>query len=151
MPEPGSVSKKLTITVWVVQGVLAGAFVFMGALPKLMGDPMAVELFERIGFGQGFRLVVGLTELAAAVLLVIPRTALFGGLLAAGAMVGAIGAHLLTPLGVMPEFVVNEVTGETEAQPMILFAAMFLVLALAIVAIRRGELLALVKRRGKGA
>lgn len=44
--------------------------------------------------------MVGITELIAAVLLFIPRTRLWGALIALAVMSGAIFFHLGTPLGV---------------------------------------------------
>lgn len=45
--------------------------------------------------------VVGITELIASVLILIPRTRLFGALLGLGVISGAIFFHLFTPLGVV--------------------------------------------------
>ncbi len=134
-----SQSKPLNIVAWVLQIALAGVFIMMGALPKLTGDYMAVQIFEEVGKGQGLRYVVGGIELVAAVLLLIPKTRAIGGLAAAGAMVGAIGAHLFTPLGIMPELAAEE--GATpEPMPLIFMAGAFLVLSLVVVFFRRDEL-----------
>ena len=43
---------------------------------------------------------VGFTELVAAVLILVPRTRIFGALLGVGVISGAIFFHLFTPLGV---------------------------------------------------
>ena len=93
----------------MLQVVLAAAFLGMGALPKLTGDPMVVELFELLG-APWARVVVGVIEIVAAILLVIPRTAVYGGIAAILAMLGAIASHL-GPLGIMPELTDPE-TGE---------------------------------------
>ena len=60
------------ITVWTTQVVMALFFAF-AAVPKLYGDAASVESFEAIGFGQWFRIVTGLVELAGAIGLVVPR------------------------------------------------------------------------------
>lgn len=90
-------SRPLTIVSWVFQIIVAAIFV-MAALPKLTGDDASEIMFEYLGAPWG-RYVVGVAELAAAALLVIPRTIAFGGLLAAVLMIGAAGSHL-TKLGI---------------------------------------------------
>ncbi len=132
-----SESKPLRITSWVLQLVLAAAFLGMGALPKLTGDPMAVELFELVG-APWARIVVGVIELVAAILLVIPRTAAYGGIAAILAMFGAIASHL-GPLGIMPELT-DPGTGEKGPVPMFFMAIAFLVLAAVVVYLRRDQL-----------
>ncbi|ADD45621.1 DoxX family protein [Stackebrandtia nassauensis] len=64
--------KALNIILWVLQGLLAAFFVFASA-PKLLGDPTAVEMFGKIDFGDWFRYLTGIVELAGAIGLVIPR------------------------------------------------------------------------------
>jgi hypothetical protein len=71
---------------------------------KLAGPTL---VFERLSAWSGipekpFRLFVACMEITAAVLVLIPKTQLFGGLFALGAMSGAIFFHLFTPLGVDP-------------------------------------------------
>lgn len=78
------------VALWVVQGVLALAFV-MAALPKLTGDPAMVELFDAVGVGQWLRYVVGVLEIAGAIGLLIPRLC---GLAALGLALLLVGASL---------------------------------------------------------
>ncbi|MCX4163001.1 MULTISPECIES: DoxX family protein [Paraburkholderia] len=80
--------------VWAVRLLLALAFGAAGAA-KLAGAPLMIQIFEHIGFGQWFRYVTGLVEVAGAVLLLIPRTGFLGGLLLAVTMVCALATHLL--------------------------------------------------------
>lgn len=134
-----SSNKTANIVAWVMQVAVAGAFIVMGALPKLTSDPMAVELFDRIG-GPSFAIyLVGAIELIAAILIIIPKTRVYGAILAAISMVGAIGAHAFTPLGWMPEFPV-EGTDEMQAQPMVIMAFVFLALAASVAFLRRDEI-----------
>jgi putative oxidoreductase len=86
--------KGLNIALWVVQGLVALAFVG-SASAKLFGQPEVVALFDKIGLGQWFRYVTGLVELAGAVLIVVPKTRVFGAGLLAGTMLGAVATHLL--------------------------------------------------------
>ena len=92
--------KTLVIVSWVFQVLVAGIFA-MAAVPKLTGDPGSVAMFEYLGFGPG-RFIVGIAEAVAVILLLVPRTILFGGILSSLVMLGAIGSHL-TKLGVSIE------------------------------------------------
>ena len=67
---------------------------------KFTGAPESVHIFETLGLEPIGRIGSGVAELVASILLLIPSTAAVGGLLAAGVMVGAIGSHLFTPLGI---------------------------------------------------
>jgi len=59
------------IGAWVLQGLLAAAFLAAGGA-KLAGVPMMVQIFDQIGMGQWFRIVTGLVEVAGAVALLVP-------------------------------------------------------------------------------
>src|SRR5579863_6264428 len=86
-------SKGKNIALWVVQVLLACAFVSAG-WPKLAGAPMMVQMFDTIGVGQWFRYVTGGLEVGSAILLLIPGLAGFAAVLLACTMVGAILTHL---------------------------------------------------------
>jgi len=79
--------------VWTVRVLLALAFGAAGTA-KLAGAPMMVQIFEHIGVGQWFRSVTGLVEVTGAVLLLVPSTGFFGGLLLAATMVCGVATHL---------------------------------------------------------
>jgi putative oxidoreductase len=85
--------KGANIALWVLQGLLALAFVG-AASGKLLGKPEMVALFEAVGVGQWFRYVTGLMELTGALLIVVPRTKFFGAALLSMVMVGAVLTHL---------------------------------------------------------
>jgi putative oxidoreductase len=91
---PASPARKLNVTLWVVQGLLAAFFLFAAAGPKLLGEATAVRTFDDIGVGQWFRYVVGVLELAGAIGLVIPRLARSAALGLAAVMLGAIITNL---------------------------------------------------------
>jgi uncharacterized membrane protein YphA (DoxX/SURF4 family) len=76
---------------------------------KFTGHPGSVELFTTITDWLGFhggekfmRIGTGSAELAASILLVIPRTQVVGAAVAWCIMTGAIFFHLASPLGVDP-------------------------------------------------
>ena len=67
---------------------------------KFTGAPESVHIFETLGLEPIGRIGSSVAELVASILLLIPSTAALGGLVAAGVMIGAIGSHLFTPLGI---------------------------------------------------
>lgn len=86
-------SKGKTIAIWVICVLLAALFAFAG-LPKVTGDPRAVEGFHKGGFPDWFRLFIGAAEIAGAVGLLVPRLRVWAasGLLII--MIGAVATHL---------------------------------------------------------
>jgi putative oxidoreductase len=82
-----------TIAWWAVRVLLAAGMIFF-ALPKLTGDPSAVGMFQALGTEPWLRFVTGALELLSAVLLLIPRTVLYGAGLTLLLMLGAIGSHI---------------------------------------------------------
>lgn len=83
---------------WVAR--LAAAVILLQTLFfKFSGAPESVYIFQTLGAEPWGRYGSGVAELVAAVLLLIPRTGLYGGLLSAAVMTGAIGTHL-TKLGI---------------------------------------------------
>ncbi|NEA23044.1 DoxX family protein [Actinomadura bangladeshensis] len=80
---------------WGAQ-ILLAAFLLIGSgLPKLVGQADAVETFELIGWGQWFRYVTGVIEVAGAVGLVIPRLAGLAATALIGLMAGAVLTQIL--------------------------------------------------------
>jgi uncharacterized membrane protein YphA (DoxX/SURF4 family) len=97
---PAASGKGRLITLWILSGLVALAFIAAGA-SKLAGAAAMVELFDKVGLGQWFRYFTGLLEVAAAVGLLISRYAFYAAVLLAIVMVGAIIAHV-TVLGSSP-------------------------------------------------
>lgn len=61
---------------------------------KFTGAPESKYIFETLGAEPMGRIGSGVAELIAAVLLIIPRTRLFGALMGMGIMTGAIFSHI---------------------------------------------------------
>lgn len=78
---------------WVLQLLVAGLLV-VPAWNKLTSEPYAVELFAGLGMEPTGRYAIGVIELAAVALLLLPSTAVWGALLAFSVMVGAFITHL---------------------------------------------------------
>ena len=94
----GTLSTPRKTASWVLQ--LAVAFLFGQSLFfKFTGAPETVALFEVLGAEPFGRYAVGLLELGAVVLLLIPRTVAVGAVVSLVAIAGAIGAHA-TKLGI---------------------------------------------------
>jgi putative oxidoreductase len=81
------------ILVWGLQITAAIAFLMAGG-SKLVGAEKMVTLFTNIGWGQWFRYLTGSLEIVGAMLLLLPSTAFWGGLLLAVIMVGGVFTHL---------------------------------------------------------
>src|SRR6187399_1778250 len=93
-----SVSTPLRAGSWVCR--IAAAVILLQTLYfKFTGAEESVYIFTKVGLEPWGRYVSGVVELFAAILLLFPRTVAFGGSLAAGVMLGAIGSHL-TKLGI---------------------------------------------------
>jgi uncharacterized membrane protein YphA (DoxX/SURF4 family) len=90
-PSPG---KAKSIALWILQVLVA--FAFLGAgFGKLSGQPMMVEMFDKLGLGQWFRYLTGAIEVGSAILLLVPRLTFAGAGLLVCTMTGAVIAHLL--------------------------------------------------------
>ena len=62
---------------------------------KFSAHPDSVMIFSKLGIEPIGRIGLGIIELIASILLLIPQTSKFGGLLSMGIMSGAIASHLL--------------------------------------------------------
>ena len=78
----------------IVAGILIQTLRF-----KFTGHPDSVYLFTQLGVEPYGRIATGIIELITGVLLLIPKTAWAGALVALGVMTGAIISHL-TVLGI---------------------------------------------------
>lgn len=70
---------------------------------KLTAHPDSVYIFEQIGLEPIGRIGIGIAELIAGILIIIPRTAWLGATLTLGIISGAIMMHL-TQLGIEVPF-----------------------------------------------
>lgn len=96
-PDASAVTRgrAVSVTLWVVQVLLALFFAFAG-INKLGGlQQEVVDAFAQIGLGQWFRYLTGMLELAGAIGLLIPRLSGLAALGLAGVMAGAVLTHLL--------------------------------------------------------
>ena len=94
MATPSSTIPTQGRIVWGIRILLALAFGAAGAA-KLAGVSQMVQVFDAIGIGQWFRTVTGAVEVIGAVLLLVPASGFFGGLLLTATMTCAVATHLL--------------------------------------------------------
>ena len=87
-----------TVASWVFGLILAWFFVYNG-WPKLVPGEAVTTRFQNWGYSQEFARIIGIFELAGAIMVLIPRTAFYGALILMVIMVGAIYTHLNTGIG----------------------------------------------------
>jgi hypothetical protein len=124
-----SLSRTANATSWVAQ-IVAAVILGQTLFFKFTGAAESRYIFTTLGIEPWGRYGSGLAELVAVILLINPRTAALGGVLAMGVMGGAIMSHL-TRLGI-------EVQGDRG----LLFglACLVLVASAVVVFVRRGDL-----------
>jgi putative oxidoreductase len=100
------IGRSLDLVLWALPVVLAAVFVFSGANKFDPGGPLWtgllgsagaafwIDVFAKIGLGQGFRYFTGALEVVCGALLLVPRAAGIAGALLACTMIGAILTHL---------------------------------------------------------
>ena len=84
---------------WLLQ-ITAAAILAQTLFFKFTASAESVYIFTTLGVEPWGRIGSGVAELVAATLLLIPRTIVYGALLAAAVMAGAIASHL-TMLGIV--------------------------------------------------
>ena len=83
------------VLLWAVCLFLAYVFLKAGG-QKFIESSGWSRAFHFWGFPVWFRLLVGATEIVAALLLLYPRTASLGGLMIVVVMLGAMATHIVT-------------------------------------------------------
>jgi putative oxidoreductase len=81
------------ISSWFLTLILVVVFVSSG-LHKIFPSPSVVESFQCWGYPDWFRITLGVAEIAASVLLLIPSRASYAASFLATLMLGAIATHL---------------------------------------------------------
>jgi len=130
---PKDPSTGITVLSWILRLIAGGIFV-MAAMTKLTSQPDAVKIFETLGAEPTGRFAVGAFEALAAVLILVPKTKVFGALLAIGLMIGAIGSHA-TKLGWSVEL-----ADGSKDPSMVIMAFVVLAAAIALGVLHRSEL-----------
>jgi len=137
---PRGMSTAARRTSWAAQ-LLAAGILGQTLYFKFSGAPEAVAIFTQLGVEPFGRIGLGVVELVAVGLLLVPRTAAIGGALTLALMLGAVASHL-GPLGI-----------EVEGDGLQLFGLALVTLAAGalITGLRRRELLKHAMRAARAA
>ncbi len=92
-------NKFSTLFLWIVK-LVAAVIMLQTLYFKFTASEESVYIFKTVGMEPYGRIMVGILELVASVLILLPITAYLGAGLALGLMAGALGMHL-TILGVV--------------------------------------------------
>lgn len=128
--------KLSNIIYWALRLIAAG-IMLQTLYFKFTAAPESVYIFSTIGMEPWGRIGVGVQELIAAVLLLIPRTTAFGALLGAALMAGALFFHA-TVLGI-------EVQGDSGL--LFTYAAIVFVSCLILTITHRAQIVDLLRTR----
>ncbi len=83
-----------TIFSWVLRILIA--IIFLQTLYfKFTGHPDAVHIFSELGVEPYGRIGLGVVELITSILILLPRTKIYGILISFGIILGAIGSHFM--------------------------------------------------------
>jgi putative oxidoreductase len=82
------------VALWVITLLVVAGFLRAG-IAKFSDTSGWARAFVHWGFPVWFRVLVGVMEVAGAVLLLIPRTAIHGAALIIVVMLGGVGTHLV--------------------------------------------------------
>lgn len=117
-------SRALNILDWLLR--IAVAVILLQTLFfKFTGAKESVYIFSTLGAEPWGRIGSGVVELIASILILLPRTAVFGAILSLGTICGALFAHL-TKLGIKIPAVDDH--GELFALAAVVFVCSLLVL-----------------------
>ena len=89
------------ITSWILRLFAAGILLQTLGF-KFTAHPDSVAIFESLGMEPHGRIIIGILELVAGILLIVPSTVSYGAILSWGVMSGAIIGHL-TKIGIEGE------------------------------------------------
>ena len=81
------------VLLWICR-LLIAAILIQTLFFKFSAAPESVFIFSRLGVEPWGRILSGVLELVASILVLIPRMSVYGALLSAGIMAGAIFSHV---------------------------------------------------------
>ncbi|WP_316771367.1 hypothetical protein [Pedobacter frigiditerrae] len=128
-------TKTQNILIWVAR-LIAAIILLQTLFFKFSAAPVSIYIFTELGIEPWGRIGTGILELIASILILIPKTTVYGAILGFGLMGGALFSHL-TKLGI----VVQNDSGKLFMLAVIVFAScLFLIIA------ERNKLLAFIKK-----
>lgn len=87
-------AQQKNIATWILR-LIASIILLQTLFFKFSGAHVSIYIFSEIGIEPWGRIATGILELIAAVLLLVPRTTVFGALLGLGLMSGALFFHIV--------------------------------------------------------
>jgi uncharacterized membrane protein YphA (DoxX/SURF4 family) len=87
-------SKVQRITGWVLTGLLGLFLIGASGIPKFIDWPGKQEMFDKLGITTGLAPVLGVIEITATILFLIPRSSFVGAILVTGYLGGAVWTHV---------------------------------------------------------
>ena len=124
--------------IWVLR-LVAAVIMLQTLFFKFSGSPESIYIFKTLGMEPYGRIGSGVMELIASMLILYPKTTVYGAVLAIGLMAGAIFFHL-TKLGL----VVMDDGGQ-----LFIYALLVFLSSVALVIIYRHQLYSLIKLNSK--
>lgn len=79
---------------WVLTGLVGFFLIGASGIPKFIDWPGKKEMFDHLGIIADLSPILGVIEIAVALLFLIPRTSFVGAILVTGYLGGAVWAHL---------------------------------------------------------
>lgn len=92
-------TKQQNLLMWALR-VLPAIILLQTLFFKFSAAPVSVYIFTELGIEPWGRIGTGVLELIASILILFPRTTVYGAILGSGLMAGAIFSHL-TKLGIV--------------------------------------------------
>ena len=91
---PASTTNKIRLWAGRIISALAGLFLLIDGIMKLVKPPIVVEATVKLGYPESVILGLGGVLLACTILYLVPRTAVLGAILLTGYLGGAIATHV---------------------------------------------------------
>ena len=123
-----------TIGIWLLRA-LAAIILLQTLYFKFSAAPESIYIFSKLGMEPWGRISIGVLELIASILILVPATTPFGASLAIALMAGAIFFHL-TKLGI---------SVQNDGGQLFIYALLVLVSSTVLVIIHRSDLLSVKK------
>lgn len=84
--------------------LITSIILFQSLYFKFTGHKEAVHIFSTLEVEPWGRILLGCIEFIIGVMLLLPRSKFYGVIGAIGLMIGAIGTHLFTPVGIVVQW-----------------------------------------------
>jgi hypothetical protein len=124
--------KPITIISWICR-LIAAVIMLQTLYFKFSGAAESVYIFSKVGIEPWGRIGTGIAELIASLLILIPKTTVYGAVMALGIMAGALATHLFI-LGI-------EVKGDGGL--LFIYALLVFIASIVLIILNRKQLLQL--------